>query len=271
MKDKSSMIKSANGEYKQISKNFEEFIKILEESNFQKEEFLFHCKPYIHGLFEIFRKVENFMSLKGMKVLDLGCGTGLTTYLLHQKGAEVTGIDIYDQNEEIQQSFKNKGKASQQSLWDNLKRGKKKLNYRFYEGKIIPFENNSFELVFAHAVIEHVPKEFLKITLGEIYRILKKDGYLVIARTPNKFSWAEFLTKCHQIKFSKDELFEICGPDNYELVSHEMTDFFPEVAPGGFQIILNNMLGVTKYWDRILNASPFQKWSHHHFFVLKKK
>jgi SAM-dependent methyltransferase len=56
----------------------------------------------------------------------------------------------------------------------------------FYDGKILPFEENSIDGVLSTQVLEHVlsPEQYLK----EIYRVLKPGGKLIIS-TP--FVWQE--------------------------------------------------------------------------------
>ncbi|WP_244932693.1 class I SAM-dependent methyltransferase [Leptospira yanagawae] len=56
----------------------------------------------------------------------------------------------------------------------------------FYDGKIFPFKNKSFEFALATEVLEHVfePDSFL----SEIHRVLKEDGLLLLT-VP--FSWDE--------------------------------------------------------------------------------
>jgi predicted TPR repeat methyltransferase len=66
--------------------DFDKFIEILEKSKFKREEFLFHCKPYIEGLFDILGEVDRLAGVRDRKILDLGCGTGLTTFLLGRMG-----------------------------------------------------------------------------------------------------------------------------------------------------------------------------------------
>jgi len=48
----------------------------------------------------------------------------------------------------------------------------------YYDGKIVPFENGSFDSVFATEVFEHVFN--IDEVLPEIHRVLKKGGLLLI-------------------------------------------------------------------------------------------
>lgn len=112
-------------------------------------------------------KVRTLIVLKlignGKKVLDLGCYDGTVGSLLQRNGNEVYGVDI---SEKPVQLAKQKGiEAYVADIEDG-----------------IPFPENSFDVVFAGELIEHV-FDTVKF-LEEVRRMLKKDGYLVLT-TPN--------------------------------------------------------------------------------------
>jgi len=109
------------------------------------------------------KRILELISAKKGTALDLACGSGNLINGLIQKGYEVIGVDI--------ENF----------LFDKkIKFKKADLNKRF------PFKNNSFTLVTATEIIEHLenPRHFFK----ELKRILKKDG-LAIVSTPNLLNW----------------------------------------------------------------------------------
>jgi len=102
-------------------------------------------------------------------ILDLGCDNGEWTIKLSRKMGtkKIYGIEIV---EERINDAKNKG--------INVK--KADLNSKF------PFENESFDVIHANQVIEHISN--LDIFISEIYRVLKKGGYIIIS-TENGSSW----------------------------------------------------------------------------------
>ncbi len=249
---------------------FSQFILILEKSNFKKEEFLFHSLPYLSGIKKIINTTFGKIKKQKIKILDLGCGTGLTSFLLANLNNKIEAIDIYDKNEEVQNAFILKGKKSQRLLWENLEKSNKNLHFQFYDGNNFPYKNDCFDMVFCHAVLEHIPAKILPIVLNEIYRVLKKHGHLVISRTPNKFALTEFLAKSHDIKFSKHEIFKLLSQNKYKIILYQKTDFLPEIAPGKLQFSLNRIYPITKIIDTILNHSFLEIFSHHHFIILQK-
>lgn len=101
-------------------------------------------------------------------VLDVGCGDGAISSLIRNiTEAKIYGVDI---SEKHCMRARERGIMVKQA---DLEQG-------------IPYEDNLFDLVFAGEVIEHLkdPDFFLQ----EIYRVLKKNGIVVIT-TPNLASW----------------------------------------------------------------------------------
>lgn len=102
-----------------------------------------------------------------MRVLEVGCGEGYGTSVLSQGPQDVTGIDIDQQTIDA---------ANQTYGSDNCR-------FRLFDGEIIPFSNNEFDVIVSFQVIEHVPDD--KQFLSEIWRVLKPGGKFYVA-TPNR-------------------------------------------------------------------------------------
>jgi 2-polyprenyl-3-methyl-5-hydroxy-6-metoxy-1,4-benzoquinol methylase len=88
-------------------------------------------------------------------VLEIGAGAGWQAKILSDKGYTVSAIDIETSN------------LAENRIWPITN----------YDGKHIPFPDNSFDIIFSSNVLEHIPhvKEFQ----SEIQRVLKKDGYVI--------------------------------------------------------------------------------------------
>ncbi len=89
------------------------------------------------------------------KALDIGCGTGINADYLGRYGFDITGIDL---SETAIIKFREKGYIG---IVHDISNG-------------LPFDNNSFELVFASEVIEHMDDiiDFSSYKFGK--KILKK-------------------------------------------------------------------------------------------------
>lgn len=94
--------------------------------------------------------------------LDLGCGLGQYTKYLMDKGFNVMSADISIE-------VLNKLKSNIQNA--NIK--------ELDMSKPLPFDNESFNLVFANLSIHYFDSKTTINLLKEIRRILKKDGYFI--------------------------------------------------------------------------------------------
>lgn len=104
------------------------------------------------------------------KLLDLGCGTGLTLTFLAQAFPNSTGCDI--------------GAREVVATKTVLKDHGLKIPVVKYNGRKLPFPDSFFDIVTFIEVIEHVDRPDL--VLKEIERVLKPDGILHIT-TANKW------------------------------------------------------------------------------------
>lgn len=105
--------------------------------------------------------------LKGMNILDVGCGGGILSEPLARLGASVTGVDACKENIEIAKFHSNK---------DNQTK-----NINFICSTIEEFAENSdtkFDAVVASEIIEHVDNPQLFIT--SMSSLLKDGGDLFI-------------------------------------------------------------------------------------------
>jgi ubiquinone/menaquinone biosynthesis C-methylase UbiE len=103
----------------------------------------------------------------GMTLLDCGCGPGTITAGLAQRVApgETVGID---------------SNATQIELALRQRAEQATPNLRFETASIyaLPFEDNTFDAVFSHAVLEHLREPLA--ALREIQRVLKSGGIVGI-------------------------------------------------------------------------------------------
>lgn len=109
--------------------------------------------------------LDQFMGLlpSNPKILDVGCGAGRDTGLLTERGASAIGLDI------------SKGL---------LKEAKKRHPHiEFVEANFlaIPFKENTFDGVWAHAALVHLETiDEVRKSLNEFYRVLENKGIIHI-------------------------------------------------------------------------------------------
>lgn len=117
--------------------------------------------------------------------LDVGCREGIQTKWLESKGYEVTSIDIEKVYDKCQIVDVNKG---------------------------LPFQKNSFDLIWSSELIEHLenPKESIK----EFKRVLKPNGKIILT-TPNSDFWLY-------------KVFKILGKSPKDLQNPDHKHFFSE-------------------------------------------
>jgi 2-polyprenyl-3-methyl-5-hydroxy-6-metoxy-1,4-benzoquinol methylase len=105
---------------------------------------------------------ELFYPLKGMDVLDCGCGNGLFTKPF-VKDNRVTGIDISEEMLKIAE--------------------KNGLKVRKGSVLALPFENDSFDIVISAGVVQHLDNA--KIISSECARVVKPGGIVLIETINN--------------------------------------------------------------------------------------
>lgn len=117
----------------------------------------------LHHLSEFFSKMKKLPH----PILDLGCGEGEIARALFGKGVIDVGLD----NEE--QMVK---KAEKSGIYHKVILG---------DACCLPFEKESFNLVFSNCVIEHISD--IDQVLFEAARVLKKNGLFVFTVPSDKF------------------------------------------------------------------------------------
>lgn len=124
-------------------------------------------------------------------VLDIGCGQGE----FEQQFMNFYGIDI---------SFKNIKKAA------SICKG------RLIQGDAIklPIKDSSFEGVILNNVIEHFYPEEALLTLREVDRILKQDGFFLLATQMERRG--NFNTFTHKRPYPPDSIKKLLDPSNDE-------------------------------------------------------
>lgn len=140
------------------------FFADLDQYHFEK---LHHLLTLVH-----------FDEWKGKDVLDVGCGAGVEVVRFARAGARVTGVDIAESAVKLAQA-----NVEQQGLQARLE---------VADGEHLPFPDASFDLVFAHGVVQYTGDDSAMV--AEIHRVLRPGG-LAIFQAYNRNSWLNLLSK----------------------------------------------------------------------------
>jgi ubiquinone/menaquinone biosynthesis C-methylase UbiE len=106
------------------------------------------------------------------RALEIGAGTGYFTLNLLQAGVvrEAVATDI--------------SPGMLATLERNAERFGIDVRTRACDAESLPFEDETFDLVFGHAVLHHLPD--LEQAFGEFFRVLRPGGTLVFAGEPSR-------------------------------------------------------------------------------------
>lgn len=105
---------------------------------------------------------KNFDSLNNIKVLDIGCGVGLTDRHLTSEIKNLYGVDVSS------------------GAVENANKRNPNVKYTDYEGERLPFEDNFFDLAFAINVMHHVEPAKWENFVSEMKRVIKPGGIMVV-------------------------------------------------------------------------------------------
>jgi len=148
----------------------------------------------------------------GMRILDVGCGTGANMQAFAHYG-KTTGID-----------------TSMDALEFCRSRGVDTVTLSAAER--LPFDDNEFDVVTAMDILEHTDDDLT--ALRELQRVCRKDGLVVVTVPAYGFLWSEHDEALkHRRRYAAHELRNKLAATGFEIVrtSYFITTlFFPVLA-----------------------------------------
>jgi ubiquinone/menaquinone biosynthesis C-methylase UbiE len=109
--------------------------------------------------------LKAFEKNNAIKILDVGCGDGAVSMFIEKEFPSFTinGIDI---------SAESIALAEEKKLTHS--------NFQQYDGKKIPFENESFDIIIIASVLHHIEFKWHQQFMQEVRRVLKMGGRLYV-------------------------------------------------------------------------------------------
>jgi len=107
--------------------------------------------------------IKSFSVKAGMKVLDVGCGTGTNLVLYHKAGCLVHGIDLSPSMLEVARN----------------KLGKQ-ADLRVGDASEMPYQDNFFDLVTSMLTLHEMPYMIRPQVMKEMIRVMNRDGRILL-------------------------------------------------------------------------------------------
>ena len=124
------------------------------------------AKEYVENVKELvpMNELEKFVNyiLSG-KVLDIGCGSGVSARSLQERGLQVYGIDL------------------SKELLKEAKKESPNSNFYYMDMLRINFSGEMFDGIWNVASLLHLEKKKVPIALFEANRVLKKNGLMYLS------------------------------------------------------------------------------------------
>ena len=200
----------------------------------------------------------------GMKILDLGTGSGYLAFALAKKfpDAAVTGLDIVRN-------------ALEENITKAKNEGISNIGFLSYGGVEFPFTDNEFDIVVSRYALHHFPD--IEKSLSEVFRVLKSSGSFFISDpAPDANDKDGAVDRYMQVKkdghirfYSLDDWKQLCGncgfrysdsftssirfPRKYEDAYREIIAKYGDTLVSGYDLkITDGEIYVTEQVNNIL-------------------
>jgi len=152
----------------------EGFFKDLEQYRFEKLDYL----PIL----------VDFSKYNNKQILEIGCGVGIDLIRFARNGAKVTGVDLAEKSIDL---------AKKNFAFNGVEGDLRVMN-----GEQLEFDDNSFDVVYAHGVIQYTACD--EKMIDEIFRVLKPGGEAIMM-VYNKFSWLNLMSKLFKTELEHED------------------------------------------------------------------
>ena len=133
-------------------------------------------------------RLVDFDAYRGKAVLEVGCGAAIDLARFAKGGAVATGVDLTESAIALART-----NFSQQGLAGT---------FEVANGEHLPFPDNSFDLVYAHGVVQYTADP--QRLVDECRRVLQPGGEAVF-QVYNRISWLNALSKLMKVGLEHDD------------------------------------------------------------------
>lgn len=183
--------------------------------------------PFLMVRWFLLQKIKKIApELKG-KILDFGCGQK-PYQRLFTNATDYIGVDIENEAHNHE---------------------KEDIDF-YYDGKKLPFDNETFDNIFSSEVLEHIFNH--DEILPELNRVLRKGGKILIT-VP--FSWEEHETPHDNCRFTHFGIEHLLQKHGFTILKSEKTGHFFAVIAQYFINYLRTLLYTkNKYVNLLINS-----------------
>jgi 2-polyprenyl-3-methyl-5-hydroxy-6-metoxy-1,4-benzoquinol methylase len=192
--------------------------------------------------------------LKGMRVLEIGCGTGSSSVALAEQGAHVTAIDIDAPALEV---------ARERCRTHGVSVDIREANAK----QLLEF--GPMDAVLYFATLEHMVHQERLQSLADAWSLLSAGGLLAIIETPNRlwffdhhtarlpfYNWLPHDLAIAYSRFSPRENFK----NNYRETSFEMMNHFLRRGRGASYHEIDVAIAPTQTLDTVSSLTSYFGW-----------
>lgn len=180
--------------------------------------------------------VKEFLK-PGMRVLDLGCGSGRHSLYCAQKGIETHAVDISDNGLNMLRK-----ESEKDSLFELLKITKSNMSE-------LPFPNEYFDVIVCVNAINHGYRKDVESYFREATRVLGSGGYFFLIRVPMEFLEEVKTDKTKELE--KGTFIEINMPD-HDIPHHFLTDEELKLLLKDYKLIKDEKFRKRSHWKDVM-------------------
>ena len=133
-------------------------------------------------------KLVNFDRYYGKMMLEIGCGVGIDLVRFAKGGAVVSGVDLAEVSIGLAQ--------------DNFSLRGLEADLRVMNGEALDFEDDSFDVVYAHGVLQYTADADKMIS--EIIRVVRPEGEAIMI-VYNRNSWLNAMSMVMKVGLEHED------------------------------------------------------------------